>query len=283
MRRFFAFVLTLAALCSCNAVQSLIHDGEVVARVGSEKLYRSDVDAVVPDFASPEDSVALAHQYINSWATQVLFMQVAADSLSAADADVSEELEAYRRSLMRYRYEQHYVRAHLDTLVTDEQIRAWYDTHASSFVLERPLLKVRFVDVMKDSPSRDVLRKALADDDASQMIQGDTVLRSAAIRYVDLSDSWTDAMVLAKEFGTDYLTMLGHQSGSYITFSPEGRDDEMIAYITDMVRYGVAPLESCTSRIRDYILSGRKRELLAGLEQELLQKALDNNNFVMYQ
>lgn len=282
MRRFFAIILTLALLCSCNAVQSLIHDGEVVARVGGEKLYRTDVDAVVPDFASPEDSVALAHQYINSWATQVLFMQAAADSLSPEDTDVSEELEAYRRSLVRYRYEQHYVKEHLDTVVTPEQIKAWYDSHASSFVLERPLLKVRFADVMKDSPSKDELRKALAEEDASSIIQNDTILRSAAIRFVDLSDSWIDAMVLAKEFGTDYLTMLGHQSGNYITYSPDGRDDVMIAYVTDMVRYGVAPLESCTSRIRDFILSGRKRELLSGLEQELLQKALDNNNFVMY-
>ena len=29
---------------------------------------------------------------------------------------------------LRYRYEQHYIRQHLDTLVTDEQLRAYYES-----------------------------------------------------------------------------------------------------------------------------------------------------------
>ena len=231
---------------------------------------------------APEDSAALARQYINSWATQILYLQAAADSLSEEDVDVSAELEDYRRSLLRYRYEQHYIRQHLDTLVTDEQLQAYYESHRDAFVLERPLLRVRFADVMADSPSREAIISVLAQDDCSEVMQADTVLRSAAIRYSDLSASWTDAMVLAKEFGTDYLTMLGHLKGNYITYEPEGRGDVMIAYVVDIEKYGVAPLESCRDRIRDYILSGRKRDLSNGLEQELLEDAVDRKQFVIY-
>ena len=50
----------------------------------------------------------------------------------------------------------------------------------------------------------------------------------------------------------------------------------------DIEKYGVAPLESCRDRIRDYILSGRKRDLINGLEQELLEDAVDRKQFVIY-
>ena len=282
MHRLLSIFTAASLLCACNVVSSIIHDDEVVARVGGEKLYLSEVTKFVPDFIAPEDSAALARQYINSWATQILYLQAAADSLSEEDVDVSAELEDYRRSLLRYRYEQHYIRQHLDTLVTDEQLRAYYESHRDAFVLERPLLRVRFADVMADSPSREAIISVLAQDDCSEVMPTDTVLRWAAIRYSDLSASWTDAMVLAKEFGTDYLTMLGHLKGNYITYEPEGRGDVMIAYVVDIEKYGVAPLESCRDRIRDYILSGRKRDLINGLEQELLEDAVDRKQFVIY-
>jgi len=282
MRRVLAIITAVFALVACDMVSSIIHDDEVVARVGNEKLYLSEVNRYIPDFIAPEDSAALVQQYINSWATQMLYLQAAADSLSEEDVDVSAELEDYRRSLIRYRYEQHYIANHLDTLVTDEQIQAYYESHQDAFLLERPLLRVRFADVMADSPSRDAIKETLALDECTELMQSDTVLRSAAIRYNDFSASWMDAIVLAKEFGTDYLTMLGHIKGDYISYEPEGRGDVMIAYIVDMEKYGVAPLESCRGRIRDYILSGRKRDLISGLERELLEDARGRKQIVIY-
>ena len=50
LRRFRIFVMAVAvaALPSCKAISSLIHDGEVVARLGDHKLYRSELDDVIP-------------------------------------------------------------------------------------------------------------------------------------------------------------------------------------------------------------------------------------------
>ena len=63
------------ALGGCNIVSSIVHDDQVVAKVGGERLYRSDLDKYIPDGTSPEDSSALALQYINSWATEHLFLK----------------------------------------------------------------------------------------------------------------------------------------------------------------------------------------------------------------
>ena len=115
--RIFMMAVAVAALPSCKAISSLIHDGEVVARLGDHKLYRSELDDVIPKGTSPEDSVNLANLYINSWVKDKAFLDIAQQRLSKEEKDVSKELEAYRQSLLRYRYEQRYINERLDTTV----------------------------------------------------------------------------------------------------------------------------------------------------------------------
>ena len=60
-----AIMIVLPAVSSCRAISSFLRGGEVIAEVGSEKLYRSDLDNVIPKGLSTEDSTYLAKQYIN--------------------------------------------------------------------------------------------------------------------------------------------------------------------------------------------------------------------------
>ena len=71
----------------------------MVARVGNEKLYLSELSSYIPDTVSPEDSTNLAMQYITSWARDLLYLNLAENQLSKAEQEVSSELEDYRRSL----------------------------------------------------------------------------------------------------------------------------------------------------------------------------------------
>lgn len=282
MRKITALFLALFCLCACNTISSIIHDDEVVARVGQEKLYLSDVEKYVPEFVSPEDSANLVRQYINSWATEILYQQVAQEQLSESEMDVSAELEDYRRSLLKYRYEQRYINERLDTLITPEQIAEYYSAHQESFQLERPILKVRFVDIAKNSPSREKIIKLMSSKKDEDIFEAGELASEAALRYFDASDRWMDAIVLAREFGTDYTDMLAAMRGNVIKIEPADRSDVLVAFVAEMKKNGVAPMEYVEDRIRDYILSARKQELLTGLERDLLEDALDEKNFVIY-
>lgn len=283
MRRVLTVILMLVAVCSCRTISSFIHDDEVIARVGEEKLYLSDLQAYIPDFSSPEDSAAFALQFINRWATERLYMKVASEQLSKTEMDVTPELENYRRQLIKYRFEQHFVNERLDTLVTQGQLDEYYKQHQSDFELERPILKVRFIDVMKDSQSVDALLKMMSSKEYSDLERADTLAHSAALRYFDKSDTWMDAALLAREFGTDYTTMLAARKGDFIRMEPEGRGDLMAAYVCDIIMSGIAPKEYCEERIRDIIVSARKHALLEGLERDLLKDARDRREYVIYE
>lgn len=242
----------------------------------------SQLREYIPVGASPEDSTNLALQVIDSWATEQLFLDMATIQLSKTEKDVSKELEDYKNSLLKYRYEQRYINERLDTLVTDVEIEAYYEAHKDLFVLDVPIMKARFLDIMKDSPNLEVIKKKMSSDKVGDVEEADSLAYSSALKYMDSSDSWMNALSLAKEFGTDYGTMLSHLSGKFIEID-EDRGDVKIAFIVEMRRTGAqAPVEYCAERIRNTIISNRKHALLATLERELLDDALEKENFVIY-
>ena len=277
-----AVITALTLLPSCKAVQSFIHDGEVVASLGDHKLYRSELENLIPNGISQEDSTHLAEQYINSWATDKAFQDIAEQKLSKEDKDVSKELEAYRQSLLRYRFEQRYVSERLDTTVTMAEVNDYYNSHKDNFKLERPVVKARFMKIAKDSPNLQKIKKLMSSSEVEDVIAADSFAFNSAQRYVDNSDTWMDAVNLAAEFGVDYVNMLSRKNGSFIEI-PDGEGNLCVACIVEMVKAGdTAPVEFCEENIKDIIISGRKHALLATLERDLIEEAKVKENFVIY-
>ena len=279
-------ILVLVALCSlvaCNWVSDLIHDDEVVARIGKNKLYRSDLSAIIPHDATPEDSVKLAGQYINTWAKEVLFLERAGAELSKTDGDVTKELEDYRRSLLRYRYEQQYIQERLDTIVLHSEIQSYYDEHPDLFALQVPIVRARFLDIMKESPALDPIKKKMPSDDEADQAFVDSLAYTSALRYEDRSGEWLDMPVFAKYFGYDYGTVLSKLRPDGFIVMEEAQGDVKIGYVCEILKPGTtAPLAYCESRIKDIVISNRKHALLASLEQDLLKNALDQEKLIIY-
>ena len=80
MRRLFSIIaifgIVLPSLSSCRAISNILRNGEVVAQAGKERLYRSDIDQVVPKGISEQDSILLARQYIDAWASDRIYVAI---------------------------------------------------------------------------------------------------------------------------------------------------------------------------------------------------------------
>ena len=277
-----AILIVLPALSSCRAISSFLKGGEVIAEVGGEKLYRSELDAVIPKGISPEDSTYLAKQYINTWATELVYLGIAEEQLSKSEKDVSKELEDYRRSLLKYRYEQLYVNERLDTAVSDDLVEEYYNAHQEKFVLSRPLVKARFLSISDDSPAKDRIRKRMSSTEVEDLIEADSLAYSSAYKFTTWSDKWVDAAVLAREFPMDYETMLGQVRNKWVE-NVDTLGVARMAYIQEIMKKGeVAPIEYSTPAIKDIIISSRKQALISTLEQDLLNDARENGQFVIH-
>ena len=245
-------LMALAITTSCEFVSGLIHDDEVVAKLGGRKLYRTELEAFIPKGMSAEDSTNLALQYINTWATEQLFSDIAQEQLSKEEQDVSEELEDYRRSLLKFRYEQRYVNERLDTLVQNAEIDEYYHSHQDLFLLDVPIVKARFLDIMQDSPNLEMIKDKMSSD---------------KVEDVEIADS---------------LAYSSLDKNGFIEL-PDELGDVKIAYICEMQRVGeLADIDYCRNRIKDIIISTRKQALLNNLEKELLSDALDKETLIIY-
>lgn len=275
-------LFVLPALSSCRAISSFLNNGEVVAQVGQEKLYRSDLDMLLPAGMSSEDSVRMARQYIDSWASDMVFLSIAEQQLSKSERDVTKELEDYRKSLLKYRYEQLYVNERLDTSVTDEQVEEYYLGHQDKFVLERPLVKARFLNIAVDSPILPQIRKRMASSEVDDLVEADSLAFSSAVKFTTWADEWIDVTELAGEYVMEYSDVLAMMSRGWIE-KKDTLGQVRLTYISNMMQKGqVAPLEFCSGKIKDIIISSRKQKLIMDLEQDLLDDARENGQYKIY-
>ncbi|MBR5562697.1 MAG: hypothetical protein IKW11_00525 [Bacteroidales bacterium] len=286
MKRFIkisvAIWIVLTMFTSCRAISRLLHGDEVVAQVYDATLFRSDLDKVIPAGLPEEDSVRLANQYINSWALEHVFIGVAEEQLSKAEKDVMQELEAYRRSLLKYRYEQLYVNERLDTAVSENMVQKYYEDNSEMFVLKRPVVKARFLSISSQSPMLEQIRKKMSSSELADMVEVDSLAYSSALKYMTWEGKWIDINNLSLEFGLDNATLLSKKKGNWIEVS-DSVGLTNLAYISAFKDKGeMAPLEYSTPSIKDKIVSVRKQELVNSLEQNLLEDARENGKFKTY-
>ena len=271
--------IVLPMFASCKAISDFLDDGEIVARVGESKLMMEELQKVIPNGLSPEDSAILAKQYISSWAMDHVYMEVAESQLSEAERDVSQELETYRRSLLKYRYEQLFVNQRLDTLVSDEQIQEFYEKHSERFVLRYPIVKARFMNIPSDSPNLKMIQKKMASDNPADVMEADSMAYLAAFKFTAWDDAWIDATVLAKEFGPESSSVLASLKTGWVERTDTNNVKSM-AYVLDVMPSGkIAPVEYSAPFIKDMIISSRKQTLLSTLEQDLMKDARESGKF----
>ena len=274
--------IVLPALMSCRAISSFLSDDEAVAEVGLQRLYRSELNALIPKGMSVEDSVRLARAYINTWALDQVFIAIADEQLSKSEKDVSKELEDYRRSLLKYRYEQLYVNERLDTSVSEDKVEEYYIANTRKFELQRPVVKTRYLRIAADSPVLKTIRRKMSSDQVQDIMDADSLAYSSALKFTAWGNRWIDIAVLAGEFGTDHVSLLSSMKGGWVEMS-DSTGVMNIAYISEIIRAGqTAPLEYCTPQIKDMIISARKQALITGLEQDLLKDAREKGQFVIF-
>lgn len=275
------FYIFLSAIPSCRTISSIIGKRPVVAKVGKHKLYAEELARFIPSGITGEDSTKLALQYINTWTLSIIFMDTAEKELSKEELDVSEELEDYKRSLLKYRYEQQYVNQRLDTSLTEAQIKEYYEKHIDRFKLDAPIVKAHFIRISKTSPHIDKMKKMLAYSGEESNV-GDSLLYSSAIIYTDFGKMWMPAATVAKECDTDVATMLsGLKNGYFEKENPNGNMN--IVYILERKNTGeTGPVDYHKERIKDILLSVRKKALLLDLERDLIERAHNEGSLVIY-
>ena len=280
-RNLLLFFVT-ALLFSCDTFH-VNEEDQVIARVGSRYLYRSDIKDMLHDDLSTQDSLAMAKSVINAWAKKQLYFQQAQMQL---DVDLQKELggmvENYRLDLWTQTYKESLVKSTIDTLISDAVLSDYYKALSSTFSLKEDIVEARFIRLSKDNKDLDNIKAHFI----SNLDEDQVFLDSLSFHFTDYetrSGQWFYQREL-----TERLPAL--QAQSFADYLKKSQfffiDDSIEVYLLAVNDFRRAndtiPFSKIKSTIRKIVFNRRKLEVEKNIDQEILNDAIQTNKFEIY-
>ena len=279
MSKFFPFILLLALqACSWLPFRPQI---DVVAQVNKKQLLASDVAALIPSGLPREDSLNMLRQYINSWALAHLMEAKAQKELPKEQRDVSQALEEYRRSLLVFRYEKSYVETRIDTLITQAELKQFYNDNQALFVLTEPLVKVRYIKMGLNSPYLETVRSLYRSRSIESTYQLEQMAQHAAEKYETYNDGWISTFTLSQDLPVTTEELIRAIGRGHLECN-DNFSAHFVAMVETVPAGSPAPIEYEEASIRNIIFGKRKQALIKNLEQEVLNDGWKTNQLKVY-
>lgn len=278
------YIVIILFLFSCKSDSNKEAEKEIklVATAGNEKL---DIDDYAEDFVSTgviKDSVYNAKKSIEKWAIESLFYQEAIEKLNDEEINIEKQVNDYRKSLVNYIYQTKLIEANLDTLITREEIEAYYDEHRDNFILKENLIKVNYLKVPVRAPALVKIKRLLWSVNPKDKEQLKSLCEQNAENFFMNDSTWLFLEDIKKE-----IPALREQpdfnlsNGKVVEFA----DDLYYYYlkVKDVkVKNGLSPINFEYQNIKKFIINNRKTQLIDQYKQDLLEKARANKSFIQH-
>jgi hypothetical protein len=275
--------LFLAALSGCKDLWRKEPERKPVARVGERFLYQDDLQGLLAEGLSPEDSAAFVSSYINNWATKELLFSKAQLNLPPEKIAEYEALVAeYRADLYTRAYKEALVAQAADTLIRLSELDAFYEGEKENFKLQEKLVQLRFIELPKQFLNKDEVTRRLRRFNPEDLRFLDSV--GVQFRKLNFNDSlWVPAARVIEEIPP----LTPENEAQYLKKSQffELEDDQgvYLAEVIDVLNVNdIAPLSYIEPTIRQVLLNRRKMTYLRSLETDLINEAIQRKEFEIY-
>jgi hypothetical protein len=276
-------ILVLCLLLSSCDFFKKTDNREPIAKVNTSYLYKEDVEDVVPEGASKEDSTLMVNAYINRWARQLLLMDGALVNLSEAKQnEFSRLVEQYKNDLYTKAYLEGLVKKNIDTIVYQNEAIVFYEANKESFKLNDDLLQFRYISLPLNPINLDTIKARFKRFQTKDKRYLDSI--SVQFRSYSLNDSiWIKYSQVAEKI--PIVTMENKnqllKKTNYLQLK-----DSLNLYLMQVnsirVQNDYAPLEYVNRSIQQIVINKRKLELIKQLENDITKDAIKNNQFQIY-
>ena len=130
MKRFAIGLILVLALVSCQNSKNGSGD-KVIATIYDKVLYQSDLQSVLYEGISVNDSLFRTKAFIDSWIRRQLLIHQAENNIDKSELDFSKQIEDYRTSLIIYKYESLLIEQNLDTVVSEDEIAKYIEENSA--------------------------------------------------------------------------------------------------------------------------------------------------------
>lgn len=277
-----SFFLFFLLVCSCNYFKPQ-QEPQSIARVGKNYLYKTDLATLVPAGTSKEDSLLLVRDFIDRWASQKLLIEAAERNLSdAKKREYNALIKQYKIDLYTRAYIEEVVKRTVDTIVSKEELKKYYQENKENFKTNGTLVRLRYINLSKDNPRFGTIKNKFFDYSKKDKKFWDTYAlqcKSLALNdsiWVDMSQVYEKLPFITPD-NRDEFVIAGKRIEKTI------KNDVFLVKITNVIdKNQISPFEYCKPTLKEVLLNKRKLELIKKFEIDITNDAIKNNDYEIY-
>lgn len=255
-------------------------EDKLLARVYDRNLYLSELEGVVPEGTIPADSALLVSAYVQRWLREQLMMYEAERNIPK-DLDIDELVRSYRASLIRFNFEEQLIAEKLDSIVSADELQAYYENNKDQFQLESTILKILMLKLSSDAPQNEINKLWNSKNPADESKLNAVAKQWASLALLD-REKWYTLQEVAPLLPKGTLTSDNVSSRRDGTLS-DGDFRYYYRVIEAVQGKTTAPFDYAKEQAQKIILHKRKQELLDRWKEELYQKEMRRENIKIVQ
>ena len=282
MVRVYFILLTLSvSLFACKkAIQT--DEPDALVKVNDRILTRNEVESLIPKGTTSADSLLLAESYIKKWVKDELVLKIAQRNLGSDKETIDKLVDAYRRSLLRYRYQEKLIQEKLSDEIQESDVLTYYDTNKEKFVLDKNLIKGLFLKVPADAPNLSEVKTWYKSGNVASLEKIEKYSIQNAAIYEYFFDKWVDF----DEIRNNIPNQISNPESFLRTNKTLEVTDSSYCYLLNirqvLLKGQVEPFEYAEPRIREILINKRKLDFIKEFEEELYNDALDGGDVIFY-
>jgi hypothetical protein len=255
-----------------------------LARIQDNYLYFDDIKNMIPKNMSKEDSLIYIKNQVFKWAKNHILYEKALINLDKNEQEELLELvQSYKNDLLSHYYQEKIVKALMDTLILDKEIKDYYDTNKSNFKLNQDLVKGRYLKIKSDNYNmNDVIKrfKRFNDNDIS-------FLDSISLQFT--SFYFNDSVWVNKNTFFNRLPEIDNYIKNRIIKNSlfYQLEDSLELYLIkinrSIFRNDLAPIEFIRPTLKQVLLNKQKLEFISKFEKDLIDDAIQQKEFEFYE
>lgn len=274
-------ILFIIGLYSCNYRPGK-NSEKILARVYNEYLYESDLNSVIPDGSSINDSILFSRNYINIWVKEKLLIHKAEENLSEDKKEFTKQLNDYRNSLLIYQYESKLIKQNLDTVVSYAEIENYFNTHTKDFELKKNIVKTKFIISNKYNIDKNIIKKNIKSDKAEDIEMLEKFCQMNAEQYFLDDEKWLFFNEILKK-----IPIETNNEENYLKYHKYIEKEDSLyyyfAYFKDFkLIKELSPISLQENKIKNTIINQRKIKLIKDMKNYIFDNAMENKNFEIY-
>ena len=257
---------------------------QVLARLGDEFYYKSDLIEIFPTGLSEEDSVIFVKNRINNWAKEKLLFKKALVNLGdKKQGDLNQLIESYKNELFSYAYQEKIVKSAMDTFISEQSIREYYNINKLNFKLNQEIINARYLKINSENYNlKDVVKRF------KRFKQSDKIfLDSISLQFS--SYYFNDSLWINKDVFFNKLPDINDRLKQNIVKNKlfYRLEDSLELYLINIKNYklknDIAPFDFIKSTLKQVLLNKKKLEFISKFENEIIEDALQQNEFEFYE